>query len=423
LLVLNAFDAFIRDAIQSIQSHWREDILYFLDHLQGVFERLDKQLCYFLTGEKLELMKKLRWAFGGKSGYGAILQELKQWEDEVAHVITAMKLRQDRDTDPALYKRLFATSIAVQRADEMDDLLHGRPGPTSAKSIELDVELFEENPDVDGDRGWAVYDNKQVFFECKQSETRLLASVLGCVDAASMHIFPCLGTLVQEQYPRALLLYTLPDIPDEKSNLALDILNDPKPPLEVRVQYAVEICQAVLYTHAAGLVHKSIRPDNVLMLGGSHKSAFLVGFDLSRLRDPRTYSAQTAEEDPIKRLYHHPQRQIAESGGRVVRFGIRHDMYSLGVLLIELGFWKPLGQISQALSELGQSFDAGRLHQELVDVATPRLAADVGSRYASAVLCCLQGSTDPDNDKPEKEAEVRELFYEAVLRRLMQIVI
>lgn len=35
------------------------------------------------------------------------------------------------------------------------------------------------------------------------------------------------------------------------------------PPLETRMRYAVELCLAVMFTHAAGLVHKSIRPDNI----------------------------------------------------------------------------------------------------------------------------------------------------------------
>jgi len=71
---------------------------------------------------------KLRWTFGGKSGHDAILQELKEWEGEVNNIIIAMKLRQDRNTSPALYKRLFETSIAVRCADMMDDVLHERSG-------------------------------------------------------------------------------------------------------------------------------------------------------------------------------------------------------------------------------------------------------------------------------------------------------
>jgi len=134
---------------------------------------------------------------------------------------------------------------------------------------------------LDGDRGAALYNNRPIFFERKYFENRspqqkieslsdiqLLASVLQRADAASMHILTCIGTLFQAEYDRSVLLYNISSIPTsgERWNLALDIRNGPKPPLEVRVGYAVEICQAVLYTHAAGLVHKSIRPDNVLRM-------------------------------------------------------------------------------------------------------------------------------------------------------------
>jgi hypothetical protein len=132
----------------------------------------------------------------------------------------------------------------------------------------------------DGNR--LVIKGHLTFMECRYFETRSpqeieesisdvkkLASVLHQVDAASMHILRCRGTTYQaEGYNRSLLFYELPDEPTNRSKWtlaqAIEDKRTPKPSLSVRIRYAVEISMAVMFTHAAGLVHKSISPENVL---------------------------------------------------------------------------------------------------------------------------------------------------------------
>jgi hypothetical protein len=74
----------------------------------------------------------------------------------------------------------------------------------------------------------------------------------------------------------------------------------------------------------------------MMILAESELSTYLVGFEAARLRDLSAYSSQLAETDPYKRRYQHPDRLITQEDGKVTRFGIRHDMYSLGVVLLEL---------------------------------------------------------------------------------------
>ncbi|KDN33097.1 hypothetical protein RSAG8_13815, partial [Rhizoctonia solani AG-8 WAC10335] len=67
----------------------------------------------------------------------------------------------------------------------------------------------------------------------------------------------------------------------------------PEVPLRVRLQLAREVANAVLFVHVAGLVHKDIRPENVLLFSPRRHSsdntqdngmgnAFLTGFGESR---------------------------------------------------------------------------------------------------------------------------------------------
>jgi serine/threonine protein kinase len=99
-------------------------------------------------------------------------------------------------------------------------------------------------------------------------DVRKLAQVLRHANTGSMHILHCIGTVYQEDLSRSLLVYDIPSMPSPDTDwtlaMAIAAENAAKPPLELRVQCAVEIAIAVMFTHAAGLVHKSISPDNIL---------------------------------------------------------------------------------------------------------------------------------------------------------------
>ncbi|KAF7967998.1 hypothetical protein HWV62_32194 [Athelia sp. TMB] len=304
LLVLEVFRKVIERGIANLIYRQQQDIALFIDHLQGVFDRLDKQLSRFPRDEKLGFVGKLRWTFKGKSGYEAILHEMAEWRSEVRDVVDAMKLLQeeDKEEDRSLYKRLFEVcgGPGVRSADVMNDMLRGRGGEatiiftyvvfsidnstdsnsTSTVDDSMLPSLEAEGNLRDGNR--LVLKGQSTFVECRYFESRspreleesiadvkTLAAVLGHVDAVSMHILRCKGTAYQAGgFDRSLLLYELPTEPTTQSKWTLaQAVEDKrtlKPSLNIRIRYAVEICMAVMFIHAAGLVHKSIRPENVL---------------------------------------------------------------------------------------------------------------------------------------------------------------
>lgn len=147
-----------------------------------------------------------------------------------------------------------------------------------------------------------------------------------------------------------------------------------------------------------------------------------MGFDAARLRDLSAYSAQCVETDPLKSLYQHPERQITLQDGKAVRFGIRHDMYSLGVVFLELAMWRRVQQINDPdLQKLrkarGHAFDPRKLQAKLAELVEQSLAGSMGTKYADAVLYCLQDTVS----EQKTDYEMREAFYERVLQPLKQI--
>ncbi|KAK0466805.1 uncharacterized protein EV420DRAFT_649715 [Desarmillaria tabescens] len=207
------------------------------------------------------------------------------------------------------------------------------------------------------DRVLAQYGSSLVYLEKHETHSDALtkmAAAFRSPDLPSMHLLSCLGFTVWHESER-FLVYQIPTLtpgivnPARLPMLAYVLDNDIRMALEGSFRIAVEITTAVMEIHAAGWVHKSIRSDNVLVStrGGVKgrkgdadvSSAYLVGFTTARSQ--AVSSGRFPVTDPIHRLYHHPERQ-GGSNDSVVTFDIRHDMYSLGALLIEIGFGKTL---------------------------------------------------------------------------------
>jgi hypothetical protein len=136
--------------------------------------------------------------------------------------------------------------------------------------------------------------------------------------------------------------------------------------LSDRFALARQLVNAVSYVHIYGFVHKNIRPETVLIIGSNNDGelpphakkdadgdedddddnddddreetkeyAVLVGFDVVRDADGST--RRIGDDDWEKNVYRHPTRQ----GQRPeADYEMRHDIYSVGVCLLEIGLWE-----------------------------------------------------------------------------------
>jgi hypothetical protein len=172
--------------------------------------------------------------------------------------------------------------------------------------------------------------------------------------------------------------------------------------LSERFRLATELAKAVSFVHVVGFVHKNIRPETVLLLrndSSSLGSAYLVGFERVRNADGHTFRLGTASWQ--KDLYHHPTRQglVPEEA-----FMMQHDIYSLGVCLLELGLWQSLidtqpnqpDRPSEALrlpsadrTAAVPQWNSGEMKEHLVDLAQKDLPQRMGTKYAEVVVTCL----------------------------------
>ncbi len=111
-------------------------------------------------------------------------------------------------------------------------------------------------------------------------------------------------------------------------------------PLNDRFEVAKQLANSVMSVHNAQFVHKNISPETVLLLKNDSSTLgtlFLVGFEKFRLADGRTY--HIGDSLWQQNLYRHPTRQ----GRRPIEdYRMQHDIYSLGVCLLEIGLWSSL---------------------------------------------------------------------------------
>lgn len=90
-------------------------------------------------------------------------------------------------------------------------------------------------------------------------------------------------------------------------------------------------------------------------------------------------------------LYRHPSRQ----GRPTQQFSREHDIYALGVVLLEIGLWVTLSRLMEG--KIRESETSGRLPrpkkvaEDLVALAQQGLPKEMGTGYTRAVLACLRG--------------------------------
>ena len=225
-----------------------------------------------------------------------------------------------------------------------------------------------------------------------------------------------------------------------------------------RVRIAQDLARSVSYVHTFGFVHKNICPESVLTFTDQEATAsatFLVGFGDFRAAAGDTFFIKDMAWE--REIYRHPARQGEAPG---VAYKMQHDIYSLGVCLLEIGLWEAFvgyttganprpkyGQMHQdflqwlkevapeAVSGGGQAtFSLGlagvvgdRLKDYMVHLARTKLPEKAGDRYAEVVVTCLT-CLDQDNDFGDEdeftdadEIRVGVRFIETILGRLNEI--
>jgi hypothetical protein len=253
----------------------------------------------------------------------------------------------------------------------------------------------------------------------------------------------CVGFVQDREYQRFGFLFQLPINADVASSpltlhayLKGDKLNGksiPLPTFGERIGLARSLAFSVIELHNAGILHKSLHSGNVLFFPArvtkaiSVSESFIGGFEISRPDQDGELSIDM--EGGSFDIYKHPELRDPsnELQGRP-GFERKHDVYSLGLILLEIGVWQPLQSFfNRKLSPLESA-------RKVLSVARTNLPHQMGRIFCEAVVECIDceqfglsrtgaksmgadtGADGLSND--ERGGVSLELFIEKVIKRL-----
>jgi serine/threonine protein kinase len=239
-----------------------------------------------------------------------------------------------------------------------------------------------------------------------------LAFSLSEVDPTNFGLLACLGVVKKTWSPdpehlqgQFELIFRIPShlqsIPPCSLRSALLSCETKSYALADRVRLAASLARSVVFIHSLHFVHKRISPENVLLFStpGELGSPFLVGFE--HFRPVESMSRMIGDSRWEKNLYQHPTRQgqFPEE-----RFNIKHDIYSVGVCLLEIGLWDSFVQfsgghrpavpskvlpISELIGHPDRQQASKKMKAILIAQASSLLPQMMGQIYSDAVVACL----------------------------------
>ena len=210
--------------------------------------------------------------------------------------------------------------------------------------------------------------------------------------------------------------------------------------LTSRLAVAKALVMTIYRLHLVGWLHKSFRSENIIFFESIPQSRyslgtpFVSGFDFSRQDAPSEMTEDVPSVlsmqhmDRERSLFRHPDLDIhpcvvstgneypedleslaeeAAKQGEKYRYRKSYDVYSLGIVLLELGLWQPVKGLFNRHHSLEASRD--RMHKKLL----PELRYRVGNTYYEVVKRCLEGDvgqaqmpagTQAEGDDPELDA-------------------
>jgi len=216
----------------------------------------------------------------------------------------------------------------------------------------------------------------------------------------SLRVLDCIGYICHPTKNDRALLYRLPSnpSPEKCQPISLFELLSPKkeapkptqtPSLESRFRLAALLAVSLLELHNVDWVHKSLNANNILFFtnengGVDFSEPYIIGFDFSR-PDKLGGISLTTRASPLD-IYRHPEtRGVTHSANEVQVYKKEFDVYSLGLILFEIGLWRRLDEF------LKQNLTPQDFKERIVKYVERDMSLWMGETYKTAILHCLSG--------------------------------
>ena len=460
-----AAEAEINERVLCVESHWKRTIMQ-LDFIQRIWKCLDEehqniqtQILQVLSSKLRIIISKLE-KLSKRSSDNRVTEhqvtDVRRWKyilvkqclDESIEDLASWQKMFDpswflilKVSDPLIDRELSRNGSAVSSftcAYSLRDALRDQPlqnvsvflpkdGLETAKIREIPFASAKCIQRAGSDK-WRVVDyipcGPNVDIGLLTRDVRDLARKLSSVDPLTFGILQCRGVVrVTDPGSRNpssfVFVFQIPEeLSNEPRSLRSYLSSNPKLTLTDRFELAKRMAKSISYVHTLGFVHKNVRPETVLGFQTDEPGFdlfFLVGFKNMRMADGRTLLSGDSTWE--KNLYRHPNRQGLNPEDV---YTMQHDIYSLGVCLLEVGLWEsflsyednataPLPAAALGITLDGPEFKRPALMKEhLIALAKRDLPQRMGNRYESVVINCLT-CLDQDNADFGDQSEFEDL--------------
>jgi len=381
------------------------------------------------VSKKKGSINKIRFASHAKGTVDKILRDIDHWHSMLQPYWFLLGRLQDPAVDQQLSTYERSGSKQVWRLQELRNAIHGVRKREAGIFITESEWIENRSPILytggetaqDAETQAHLYIESLVPHQCTSlnlalQNVRDLGRILSVVDPKLFCILACRGVIklpgLYGKRETFQLVFQIPDALHGPRSLREILLHDQKYPLDELLNFAKQLARAVMFVHTTNFVHKNLRPETIISFQSSEASdpstctigvPFLVGFQNVRPAAGVTYLCEDGEWQ--KNLYRHPTRQgtLPED-----TYQMQHDIYSLGVCLLELGIWESFIIPAESNGSCGPNSNlniasylklpppkqARAIKQEFLDMATKRLPSLMGPRYTQIVSMCL-GCLDP----------------------------
>ncbi|OQE20294.1 hypothetical protein PENSTE_c013G02956 [Penicillium steckii] len=323
------------------------------------------------------------------------------------------KLAIIRDASKSSYEGLSRT--VDQRIHLLDLETSSREVPRSATQISLDQFVWIQSKTA---RSIAHFGEEVVFVEWREYADGSLhhGQLVSILDQRiaelsillgrkpkpdGFQVMDCLGYCHDESKQRFGLVYNLPILETDKPPeiISLYDLIHPKagtntifPSLNDRFLLSRMLANSLLQLHSTSWLHRNLRSSHILFVKSGNsmdwlKEPFISGFGYSRMDNPDAVSLPLCAQDE-ESAYQHPE--LADNS----RIGYRkeYDAYSLGIILTEIGFWRPIFKFRKS------EYNSKRNHRRLLEYQlSGDLAHRMGQQFEHAVRLLLTGKAYGDS--------------------------
>jgi hypothetical protein len=405
------------------------------------------------------VLGKFRWAVSDKSKLESIISDLKDYNDGLyqllsaaerrilrhglgAEIVTSNDVSELLEIQTALMAYGNVPQVAALRRQNLNVRNFSQVVPSEQLQIpgkHITFERTSTSSELLG-RALAAYNrqgqNVNVLVEWKHfdrdasdsarvAQLSRLDSLARILHASSkptgLCVPQCLGYISDDWHPRVGFVFEFPQAANSSWNSLYDLFEgDAIPFLGDRFNLAFKLSLSLSLLHTSGWLHKGVRSQNIIFsteaTSGddgnpipSLKDPIVLGFEYSRPDSLAVESDMVLLANPDQHLYQHPRAQ----GLARDRYSRAYDIYSLGIVLLEIGYWRRISEFWH------EDYTMESFREDLCSFHVPNLGPKVGKIYMQVVQKCLSGELV--NEHTDENGSQRG-FYWTVVKELARLV-